>query len=583
MVAKFLGVCVLLGVTVVGANESRVVFEPLEIAKTLQEKKSFRLSPSLRVTQNKTTLLYPLSFKTLLYSGDILKGSKYPYGTILDIEGKALQQKDGSYRISTSQDANSLLYDQDNIYLITHLENSIGAMSKTKLDLQKDTLKVISFESMNFNKLKGINNVCAGSTTPWNTHLGGEESNAESIYADKSSPLYLDCKDPLHSAKGFCKTKLQLQKYLKNEAFNVYAYGYIVEAGIADGEDIVARHYVTGKYAPETATITADHKTIFISDDGENCAFFKLVLDERVDSFSNNWKGTLYGAKLHAQEGNKRYELEWIKLGSASDAVLQKIIASRPKVTDFFDITLSPKEGYTKIEGESSYYIKIKEFKESVHFKTKEEFMQGLAFLESRKYAAILGANVDIRKEEGITYDPKSNKLYLAISRVPNNICGAVYELHLDKNYSATRMDAIAMGKVLQKSDSEYTKYKDEYYCHPDSIANPDNIAYIGNNILLIGEDTSLHFNNMLFAYNTKEKTLTRIATLPTGGEVTGLELGSVQEKKLLFINTQHPFSDVCRGADPSSKCNSEILQNVKHEDLRGVTGYVDGLPKDIF
>jgi secreted PhoX family phosphatase len=144
-------------------------------------------------------------------------------------------------------------------------------------------------------------------------------------------------------------------------------------------------------------------------------------------------------------------------------------------------------------------------------------------------------------------------------------------------------MNAIAVGKVLKKGDKDYDKYKDEYYCHPDYVANPDNIAYIGNDILLIGEDTGLHFNNMVFAYNTKEKTLTRIATLPSGGEVTGLENAFVKDKKVAFINTQHPFDDVCSAANTNSNCNSDILKNATHDDLRGFTGYIDGLPKDVF
>ncbi|GIW21848.1 MAG: hypothetical protein KatS3mg068_0855 [Candidatus Sericytochromatia bacterium] len=35
-------------------------------------------------------------------------------------------------------------------------------------------------------------------------------------------------------------------------------------------------------------------------------------------------------------------------------------------------------------------------------------------------------------------------------------------------------------------------------------IANPDNLRYIGNNILMIAEDTPYHFVPYAWAYNTK-------------------------------------------------------------------------------
>lgn len=562
----------------------QVKFEMLDIAKTAQEKKVFRISSYITVTtEEKNETRYPLSYEILLFSEDKVQNSKYPFGTMLNSKGKPFKNKDNSLKISTGQDSNSIIYDGGNTYLVTHFEESVGVMAKTKLALDKAKLKVLSIQSIDFSSIDGINNVCAGSTTPWNTHLGGEESSAESIYEDSKSPFYLDCNNPIFSQEGYCKTKINLQKYLDDKKFNVYNYGYIVEAGIKKGKDIVAKHYVTGKYAPEMAIVTKDNKTIYISDDGENCALFKLVLDKSINTYTSNWQGTLYVARLQSTNGVNAYDIEWIKLGHASDEELAKIISSRPAVTDFFDISKTPKDGYTKISASQTYHLRMKKFNETGHFKDEKQFLQGLAFLESRKYATLLGATVSIEKEEGLAYDAASNKLFMALSRIPNNACGAVYALSLNESFSAYKMDAITVGKELHKDDKEYMTYKDEYFCHPDFIANPDNIAYVGNNILLIGEDTALHFNNMLFAYDIKQKNLTRIATLPTGGEVTGLERALIENKKAIFINTQHPFDDVCTGADEKSNCNSEILKNSTHRENRGFVGYINGLPKEIF
>jgi uncharacterized protein len=573
-----------LSLDVFGDSKKVVKFSPIEIAKSEQEKKTFRFSPSVDIySDSKKEGNYPLAYEVLLYSEDKLATAEYPFGTVLNSFGKPLRQKDGSLRVSTSQDSNSIIYDGKETYLFTHFEESAGAIVQSKLALQKDKLEVLSLKPMNFSSIDGINNVCAGSTTPWNSHLGGEESNAESIYDDVKSPLFVDCSDPLQQSRSYCKTKFKIQSYLGQKKFNIYNYGYIVEATVNNSKNKIAKHYTTGKYAPEMAVVMGDYKTIYISDDGDSSAFFKLVLDKEVHAFDNNWKGTLYAAQFQSTNATQSYNLKWIKLGHASDKELKKIIDLRPKVSDFFEISLVPRDGYTKIKADEIYYIKVKEYVKSRLFPTKEEFMKGLAFLESRKYAAIVGASTHFKKEEGLAYDKERKTLFLALSKIPNNVCGAVYRLELDKEYSAVTMEAIAMGKELKEGDSDYLKYKNEYFCHPDFVANPDNIAYIGSNILLIGEDTGLHFNNMIFAYDTQEKSLTRVATLPTGAEATGIARGFVDGKNILFINAQHPFDDVCSAADKSSDCNSEILKNVKHEDLRGFVGYVNGLPKDFF
>ena len=579
---KILSILIAFSSVLLSDSGKQIDFAPLEIAKTTQEKKAFRISPFVTVTsEDKKQARYPLSYEVLLYSEDLVPNAKYPFGTMLDNKGEPLKNKDGSLKISTGQDSNSVLHEGKNSYLVTHFEESIGVMTKSQLAVAQNKLKVLSVETIDFSVIDGINNVCAGSTTFYNTHLGGEESSAESIYEDTKSPFYLDCSNPVFAKESYCKTKTNLQKYLGDTKFNVYNYGYIVEAGIQKGD--IAKHYVTGKYAPEMALIAKDNKTIYISDDGENCALFKLVLDEPITTFTKNWKGSLYVAKLRSTKGVLAYDLEWILLGSASDEELAGIIASRPAVTDFFDISTTPKQGYVKVDASEMYYIRVKKFDETGHFKDEKQFKQGLAFLESRKYATLLGASVDMKKEEGIAYDAKNDKLFLALSRIPKNECGAVYALNLDENSSAYTMDAIVVGKELHKGDKDYARYKDEYFCHPDYIANPDNITYLGDDILLIGEDTGLHFNNMLFAYDVKRKNLTRIATLPTGGEVTGLEGALVQDKKVIFINAQHPFDDVCKGADAKSNCNSEILKNSTHEENRGFVGYIHGLPKEIF
>ncbi len=59
---------------------------------------------------------------------------------------------------------------------------------------------------------------------------------------------------------------------------------------------------------------------------------------------------------------------------------------------------------------------------------------------------------------------------------------------------------------------------------NPEKVANPDNLKFSEKlRTLFIGEDSSMHVNNFLWAYNVDTKTLTRILSMPAGAESTGL------------------------------------------------------------
>ena len=72
-------------------------------------------------------------------------------------------------------------------------------------------------------------------------------------------------------------------------------------------------------------------------------------------------------------------------------------------------------------------------------------------FLESRAYAASVGATNEFRKMEWVAIDPVNNKLYVAMSEInktmsdgvvaiqlEENNCGIVYEDDLDENYNSS-------------------------------------------------------------------------------------------------------------------------------------------------
>ncbi|MCX8027485.1 MAG: hypothetical protein N3A62_06500, partial [Thermodesulfovibrionales bacterium] len=121
-------------------------------------------------------------------------------------------------------------------------------------------------------------------------------------------------------------------------------------------------------------------------------------------------------------------------------------------------------------------------------------------------------------------------------------------------------------------------------FCAIDTIANPDNVLYMGKNLLMIAEDSGFHYNNMLWVYNTETKKLTRIGTVPPGAEVTGA-FGNINigGKKYIAFNAQHPYGESRRNAAGQTVLPSVVsidIENLKDSKYKGITGYIFGLPE---
>lgn len=591
-------------------NITALSFEPVSISKDDAQKKVMRVTPKLTVTyDDKSTKDFPLSYKVLAKMGDKIGGGQI--GLMTDKNGKPLTKKDGSADISDGPDGNSLINVGGKTFLVTHMEEKPGELYNTELKVEKGELKAVDTKPVDLKAMGGTIINCASSKTKYGSHLGGEEDySLNTRYADKNSPFFVDCAldGSGNDAKGkkshFCSYVDGMAKYLgdtkidKNngysgESFTPYNYGHIVEVQPqADGSTKSAKHYVTGRYTPELADMMPDGKTVYMSDDGTYKGFWKFVSDKKIDSFQPEWEGTLYAAKLKqtSDKDGGAFKVDWIALGHAKDSEVKAMVDAKPKLTDIFDIAKPDEKGNCP-----SGFKKINEDSKAECLKLHKGKEKEAAFLETRKFSAYKDATIEFRKEEGITYNPDKNVLYLAMSqikksmednykgketnndiRLPKNKCGGVYELKLDDNFNATDMSALVVGKPLKKGE----KYADEWACDPEGIANPDNIKYLGKGVLLIGEDTKYHVNNMLWAYDTNTNKMTRIASIPIGAEVTGLDKGVVGDKGVLFVDAQHPFKDSPKAAD-KSKPNSALLEKATDEEQKAFIGYIDGIPAE--
>lgn len=588
----------------------KISFEPVPLSKTDAEKSTLRISNRLYLTyENNRTVTYPLQYHQIAKMGEKIGGGTI--GLLTDREERGLKNRDGKPHISTEPDGNSLITSGGRHFLITHLEEAPGALYETELVMgEGKVLTAIETKSVDLSRTGGSIIDCASSKTVYGSHLGGEENYAmNSRYADKASPFYIDCllDGSSQTSDGvfhyFCDYVEGMKAYLNENniskengyngrEFTPYNYGYIIEVKPDEnGSTEAAKHYVTGRYSPELAVMMPDHRTLYMSDDGNYKGFWKFVSDEPIEQFRKVWKGRLYAAKLTqlSDRNGGKFKVQWRELGHASDSEIKALIDKKMKLSDIFEIAKPDKNGVCP-----GGFKKINEDSAVECLKIKSGMHKAAAFLESRKYAAYLGATMEFRKGEGLSYDPQRNRLYFAIStinksmeddhdgeeslndiRLPENICGAVYALDLDSNYSVQKMEAMVIGKPLR----EYEPFSEEYRCHPDAIANPDNIMYLGKSILVIGEDSRNHVNNMLWAYNINEKSLTRIASLPIGAEVTGLDKTVIEGKGLLLFNVQHPFADNPKNVEEDTP-NEVLVEESTDEQKRAQIGYIGGIPK---
>lgn len=560
-------------------------FEAVPFPITDADKKAILSSPKMTV-DGKT---YSIGFNTILRSGEKLGGSVF--GQLVDQKGKPVKNADGSEHISVDNDFASLLSVGDKLFMVSHFESRPGAMYVTELEQDKATgkLSAKSTKNIDFSSYGGLWVPCAGSVTPWNTHLGSEEypNNARATEAAKSMDEIEDYDKPMARYFG-------VDPYAKSTtvddfraAFKPYRYGYPVEVSVSEkGEATPVKHFAMGRVAVELTYVMPDMKTAYISDDGTNVGFFMFIADEVKDLSS----GTLYAAKwnqVHAGSGGYA-NIDWVNLGHADDAAIQEKIEAGLSFSDIF-ATSAPKEdgscdgGFTSISTTTGHEcLQLKEGMETVASR-----------VETRRYAAMKGATTEFRKEEGITFDPASSRLYVAMSqvakgmkdgdkkdkggpnhiRLPQNKCGVVYGLDVvpnatvGSNYVASNMYGVVNGiQHKYAKDGDYANNS----CDINGIANPDNVTFMTDRgTLIIGEDTgSGHQNDVIWAYNVKSQKLTRIQTTPYGSETTSpYYYPNINGWSYIMSVVQHPYgeSDEDKLSDPAAAA--------------AYTGYIGGMP----
>ncbi len=484
--------------------------------------------------------------------------------------------------------------------MVSHFENSPGAIYITELnqDVKTGSITAVRTRPIDYSDIKGGWVHCAGSVTPWGTHLASEEYEPDANKVDATTGHFNDYYG-FTQAKYFGLNPSDTAAGAFN-IMNVYDYGWEIEVVVTDYNTVEAvKHYTMGRVAHELSYVMPNGKTAYISDDGTNVGLFRFEADKANDLSA----GTLYVAKwtqTSAANGGAA-DISWISLGHATNAEIKAHLDAKTTFAQIFN-TEDPVNDACPTAGFK--FVNTTTGKECLQVKVGME--KAASRLETRRYAAMMGGTTEFRKMEGITLDPDNMKMYLAISEVargmednmkngsastkydgggyndiklPMNRCGAVYALDLDSSYVAKNMYAVVSGDPVTADygaaddskayavGSAFEKNK----CSLEGIANPDNITFMpGYKTLIIGEDTgSGHQNDMIWSYNTERKELVRIQTTPYGSETTSPYFyPNINGWAYLMSVIQHPY-----GESDSDK------ETPGSEATRGYTGFVGPFP----
>lgn len=542
---------------------------PLEMATT-------HVASKLHVSQsNGQCHSYRLGYQTFFLTGDMVpagNGKSVLAGGYYDIHNQAIMDRSlaGKERqfYSDAPDGTSLLkvpgakvpgVKGNTVFAVVQFEYTSTAQDgRTEmygklpspiailtLDQNPKTgaLTLVKYHNVDTSKANGLWITCGASLSPWGTHLSSEEYQPDAFTVDKN-PVF----------KAF-----SANLYGDENKANPYHYGHMPEVKVApDGTGTVVKHYCMGRISHELVQMMPDERTALMGDDATNGGLFVFVADKARDLSA----GTLYVAKVGAgfsiDPKAAAAPLTWIKLGSANSAEIEAL-ANRVKPTDIFQVKAT--------DPQDAEFRKVTTNGKTEWVKLMPGMEKAAAFLETHRYAAYVGASLGFSKMEGTTVNIKDKVAYSALQNIQDSMVvgGKGYTpgngIALDK---ALRAGAVMVLNLRgQQTDTQGQMIRSDWMpvdtkalftgediapdalgntANPNRVANPDNLKFSEKmRTLFIGEDSGQHVNNFLWAYQVDTGELSRLMSIPAGGESTGLHaVDELNGWTYIMSNFQH-------------------------------------------
>jgi secreted PhoX family phosphatase len=522
-----------------------------------------------------TSETYQLAYNPFFVTGDLVpdgKGGTILSGGYYDINNKAIIDTSvaGKERqfFSDSPDGTSLLslaaptvsgikgkavfavvqfeytsLDQSGADTYGRLPSPIAVLT---LDQDQTTgkLSLVKYHNVDTSAAHGLWITCGASLSPWGTHLSSEEYEPDA---------------------QFIANNAQFKAYSKNlfgaeTTANPYHYGHLPEVTVnPDGTGTIKKHYCMGRISHELVQVMPDNRTVLMGDDATNSGMFMFVADKEKDLSA----GTLYVAKYSAgfsvDPAAAGASLTWIKLGHATSAEIEAL-ANKTAPADIMSVLLADPADAT--------YTKIFASGVANWIKVKPGMQLAAAFLETHRYAYLAGGSMAFTKLEGTTVNIKDKIAYSALQNIQDSmVTNSAKGWNAASNIGLSK--ALVAGGIMQHSmvggqkdtagaaiNSEWVPTQTKMLItgediaadalgntsNPDKIGNPDNIKFSEKlRTLFVGEDSSSHVNNFLWAYNIDTKKLSRLMSIPAGGESTGLHaVDEINGWTYIMSNFQH-------------------------------------------
>lgn len=492
----------------------------------------------------------PLIYNTLMTTGQ--KINTLTVGGVYNVKGEALideSKRNSSEIYSNVPSSFSLLYFPSitaktekggfPLYLInqyydvsynqngdkiSNTQPMVMSVSLVNQNLASPTgeLSVQNYRNIDLQEVRGIWKPAGSTQTPWFTHLGAEHQEPDAKLVEQ----------------GTLKLTSMNNYFSKNYLPKVYHYGYVPEVMLAlDGTNKIVKHYTLGRFSHKQARVMPDRKTVYLTDDSPYGGLFMFVADKAKDLSS----GTLYGAKWTqvSNENNGIARITWIKLGSANSKEIEEL-ANSLKFSQIFSESKSEAPDFKKIKSHDTVeFLKINPNMEKAG-----------AFLETRRYASLLGVTTEFNHLSNLSYNHRDNKLYVSVTSIDNGMTqnandpaddiqvkalksGGIYEMSLSKNlvdsknerinsdFVVTTMRGFLFGEDLTQADSAGN------LANVEKVANPEHIVYAERlKTLFIAESNinKLHKNAYVWAYHIDSKKLSRIVSIPSESNLSSIK-----------------------------------------------------------
>ncbi|ARP95342.1 PhoX family protein [Bordetella genomosp. 13] len=450
------------------------------------------------------------------------------------------------------------------------------------LDQNPETgeLKLVKYHNVDTSSVNGIWIPCGASLSPWNTHLSSEEYEPDASLA--SNPQLEAFGNYLYANSG-----------ARARAYN---YGHLPEVIVnPDGTGTIKKHYCLGRISHELIQVMPDQRTCLMGDDATNGGLFMFVADREADLSA----GTLYVAEFTqasgavGSAGAGAGTLKWVKLGHATSEEIRAMAASL-NFEDIMEKGAAGDPGFTQIRNNGA--------EEWVRVIPGME--KAAAFLETHRYAYLMGGTMWLSKNEGTTVNAQDKICYSALANINSSMVAgdsrnpaggpAVDKTINAGGVMASKMAGGQADTAGSAINSEWVPFEystlfvgtdipaDELgnTCDPELPASPDNLKFSEKlRVLFIGEDSGNHVNNFVWAYNVDTKQFARLLSCPAGAEATGLHaVDEINGWTYIMTNFQHAGDYTRDTADAVIDAVDPLINAAYKDKYAASVGYITGL-----